>query len=760
MQIGLRQFETEVIEWFKRAATGGDYTRSALARELCERSEWRNPKGQLCEAQARKVLPKLASEVSIKLPKAGARVSPSAWLPYQAPQVQCTLAQLGEVSVVPVAPKQTKQWHSMMQTYHPRGAPQVPGAALKYWVVSAHYGRLGGLSFHAASWHEAARDRYIGWSHRARVANLGKVLNNARLLVLPTVQVHGLASTALRLAGARLGEDWRAAYGVVPVLAYTYIDGAYRGSCYQAAKWRRFGATSGKRSVDAKPKQVYGMALCDDWQAVLQTEPQQRFRPYCDVYLKDDVHWTDIEYGLSTHPDGRLRKRLVSMGRDWQTGPQDPVPQVFASGAKQKAAYRFISNDKVSMDDILESHRQATVARGALHAVVLAVQDTTAVNYDTLKNSTENLVKIGGTAKGVLTHASVAFSEGGRPLGVLDIDGQFRRRFAEQDEFTESQRWVEGLDTAAQYARACGANTRVISVSDREGDVWELFEHQRRCADAVGVLVRCNGSRQREVFDEHGKQVALRAHVEATPVVATRTLSLAAQGGKRARQARTATLSLRIAKVVVKAPGKRTDTVALMAVSSIEESPPDGVVGLNWLLLCSDGEADAEHAVRICRWYEARWGIEEYFRVLKAGCKIEKRQFDSDEKLLKCMAFDAITAWRVFDLQRVANHEPHLPVSEVAEPEEIQVLYVLLHDIDPKRHEIRPPPGLCVLDYAVDKGRLAGFRPTRRQPIPGTKILWRANVKLMTSIQAFNAFKCFYKIRENDDQSAVSSVGS
>ncbi len=198
----------------------------------------------------------------------------------------------------------------------------------------------------------------------------------------------------------------------------------------------------------------------------------------------------------------------------------------------------------------------------------------------------------------------------------------------------------------------------------------------------------------------------------------------------------------------------------MVAVSSIEESPPAGVEPLNWLLLCSEGEADAENAIRICRWYEARWGIEEYFRTLKTGCKIEKRQFDSDEKMLKCMAFDAITAWRVFDLQRVAKHEPQLPADEVVEPEEVEVLYVLLHDINPKRHDIRPPPKLSIGQYVVDKGRIAGFRPTRRQPTPGTKILWRANVKLMTSIQAINAFKSLQQARNNDDQYSVSSASN
>ena len=72
---------------------------------------------------------------------------------------------------------------------------------VKYWLVSERFSQVGGLSFHAASWHGAARDNHIGWNQRARVANLEKVLNNSRFLILPQVRVHGLAAR-------RLATDW------------------------------------------------------------------------------------------------------------------------------------------------------------------------------------------------------------------------------------------------------------------------------------------------------------------------------------------------------------------------------------------------------------------------------------------------------------------------------------------------------------------------------------------------------------------------
>ena len=98
-------------------------------------------------------------------------------------QLRCSLAQLGEVSLELVAYSDSKRWRSMMHTHHPRGVPSVPGKVVKYWLVSERCGRVGGVSFHAASWHDAAHDRHIGWQPWAQVANFEKVLNNSRLLI-------------------------------------------------------------------------------------------------------------------------------------------------------------------------------------------------------------------------------------------------------------------------------------------------------------------------------------------------------------------------------------------------------------------------------------------------------------------------------------------------------------------------------------------------------------------------------------------------
>ncbi len=204
MRIGLRHYGTETVDWLKARLGAGDCTRTFLARELCEREDWRNAKGEPCLASARAALPKLSSALGLPLPEArpmggvtSGSMAPSPGYPDM--HLSCGLDDLGEISVVPVAEDDKALARSKMASHHPEGDAACPGGRIRYWIRSTAHGVLGGLTVGAASWHHKARDLHIGWSQAARAANIGRVVNNDRLLLLPGVRVHGLASVALSL---------------------------------------------------------------------------------------------------------------------------------------------------------------------------------------------------------------------------------------------------------------------------------------------------------------------------------------------------------------------------------------------------------------------------------------------------------------------------------------------------------------------------------------------------------------------------------
>ena len=685
MQIGLRQFSADTLEWLGQAVSAEGASRSGLAAELCEREGWRNAGGDPCVSSARKVLPRLAAKLGLSLPARQRQAPARGPLPaFPDVSLEAELKDLGEVSLEPVSDRvSARRFRAMMASHHPEGVPHHPGKRLSYFVVSQRFGCLGGIGFCAASWHQAARDAFIGWSGRARVAHLGLVLNNSRFLLLPSVRVSGLASHVLGQAASRVATDWASRHGEHPVLAYSYVGLRHKGTSYLAAGWTHAGETSGRPPSGEKAgggRAVWMKPLCAEWRGTLCAEPAAVTGSLGRLHLDPAADWAAREFGRGSHPDGRLRRRIEAMGRYWEARRGAPLPVIFPERAEREAAYRLLSSPTVAMDDILESHRETSAERCKAVGVALLIQDTTMLTYNTRRFSTGGLASIGGEGRmGIPVHATLAVSDGGRPLGVLDLEGNFRpaqttkasrkrrkdpspaaggtdmepsaqaagaARSPEAAAEKESIRWLRSFERACELGRACGG-TRVISLLDREGDIRGLFAAQAAAPEAAGLLVRACRSKQRRVF-VHGKGVDLFAHMDRVEPCARRTLE---------STARTATLEFRIARVdLMAAAGKQPGTLPLTAVLITEPDPPrESRQPLRWLLLSSEGDATAEWAVRICGWYETRWSIEEYFRALKTGTCIENRRLDDADGLRKSLAFDAITAWRMFELARAGG---------------------------------------------------------------------------------------------------------
>ena len=214
-----------------------------------------------------------------------------------------------------------------------------------------------------------------------RISDL--VLCNHRFPLLP--RIHGLASRVLQMATERIAGDWSAAYAARPVLAYTYVSPEHSGECYRAAGWSCCPQpTSGQPPGRAQPgvrRAVWMKPLSGNWKAALCADPERRIGPPEPVCLTAGADWAAREYARSSHPDGRIRARIVAMGRAWLRLAGAPIPVLFPRRAERRAAYRLLSSEGVGMQHIREPHQASTAERCQVEKVVLAVQDTTTPNY-------------------------------------------------------------------------------------------------------------------------------------------------------------------------------------------------------------------------------------------------------------------------------------------------------------------------------------------------------------------------------------------
>ncbi len=353
--------------------------------------------------------------------------------------------------------------------------------------------------------------------------------------------------------------------------------------------------------------------------------------------MKASKDWAECEFGRSDLADERLRDRLKRIGRRWCSSHSKTLLELFLGLAEQMALHRFLHNGRVSAEDILQPHWKALVECVGQHREVLLVQDTTTINRHTLKDVAKGLGRIGGKghqSHGLPMHACVAFAPDGRPLGVASLEIWARPPKNKPSkgpcESKESARWLAGFEMAGELGRLC-PNTRVLSVCDREADNFELFQLQARHSSEAGLLVRASKGRERTCLEPEGRQVHKRNLWQLVelkdPVVTGRPLHSDVRGGPNAREKRSTTTGIRIASAVMQPPRefKQAEPIEAGAVQVRDSNPPDKDPP-EWMLVCSDGPLTAENVQRIVRFHEARWGIEEFFRLLRGPPAIGSRQ--------------------------------------------------------------------------------------------------------------------------------------
>jgi len=716
-------------------------SRRELSRRVCTWLNWRSPSGKLKEMGGRKMLLELDRRGVVCLPACSngyAFQQPTATagsLPELA-EVSCSLGELGEVEVVPVSSRYSQAsqvWKALMEAFHPLGAGPLCGAQIRYLVKSAKHGWLGGLSFSAATWRLQARDAWIGWSEAARCANLQQVVGNSRFLILPTVRVSHLASHVLSQCLQRLPLDWQERYGHTVVLAETFVDGArYAGTSYRAANWRHLGRTAARSDpypngkVSSGAKEIYVYPLRPDARQILCREPVIPLGSRPAPEAPSD--WAEQEFGRVAFYDERLKARLHRLALDFFAQPGALVPQACnGQEAKVKGAYRFFANKQVNMQTLLRSHIEATVERIGEHPVVLAVQDTSSLNYTAHAASDMGPIHtVHSEATGLILHDTLAFDTSGVPLGLLNVQcwardkedrGKSARRKELPVEEKESIKWLRSYEAVAEAQALC-PNTTLVSVGDREADLYELFDLASQNPSGPRLLVRAERSRNR--WDEEQR---LWDKMAEEPVAGYQEIYVPHKGS---RPARNASLAVHYAKVTLRSPkGKDLPPVQIWAVYAVEHDPgPEVSSPLEWMLMTTVPVGSFEDACQRLRWYTLRWGIEVYHRTLKSGCRIEDRRLEEADRIEACLAIDMVVAWRVLLMTKQGRETPDIPCDVYLSQDEWQALYACVKREPPPE---TPPP----LREAVRMiAQLGGFLGRKCDGDPGTTTLWRGLQRL------------------------------
>jgi hypothetical protein len=734
-------------------------SKAELAELVCGRLGFHAPNGELQVATCAAALSQLHREGKIVLP--GEEVSsqrttaPREPVPVApASRVPESVDLLDRLSLKRVDDKDDRRiWSDLMKTEHPLGDGPLIGRQVKYLVIS-ECGILGAVGFGAAALHLAERDHWIGWDHDTRRAHLDQVVCLSRLLIRPQVDCRNLASCVLAMSIKQFQDDFHERYGYAPVLLESFSDPKHGDGCvYRAANWLYIGQTKGRGRQDrAKQslvgvKDIYVYPLHEHFREELGLAPTAGRAPLPVDEGLDHDHWVENEFGNAPLGDERLSKRLVQIadskahapGTNWSGVAQGNLAAV-------KAYYRFIDQPEksaVSVEAILAPHRERTIRRMDAQDRVLCLQDGTDLDFSTL-DTCEGLGVIGSNqtgakARGLHMHSTFAVTPDGLPLGVLRSQiaapisvpkdrGPARHVPIEQK---KTFCWIEGLRDLAMIAKQL-PKTKLISVMDREADIYEIFEEQSHNS-RVELVVRAQHNRcttkvlpegaaddlpERlfdlvRIEDSAGKLDIVLAHQSAR----TKKSKVKA---RRERLARTATVDVRYRRCLLQPPSYRKGGVPvwLTIIHVLEETPPAGIEPLEWFLLTSLEVSDFDAAIEVVGYYCKRWRIEDWHRVLKSGCNIEEIAHHTAERLSRAVAINLVIAWRIMLMTLLGRGCGDLPAEVMFSDNELRVMKAWC-----KNRGMTP---FKDLDGAVKTvARMGGYLGRKSDPPPGHQLLWR-----------------------------------
>ena len=475
-----------------------------------------------------------------------------------------------------------------------------------------------------------------------------------------------------------------------------------------------------------------------------------------------DAGWATEEFEDVCLGDKRLDARLITLCDRFSDSPESPINQACADWAETKAAYRFFQNENVEAAEILAAHRRKTAQRANAHDTVLALQDTSYFVY-TSHMQTEGLgemtMKKGNHvekiySKGLVMHACLAITTEGLPLGLLDQnifvrklrpEHQKRRKGGRyiQDvlpvEEKETYRWLQALKTTEEAL----PDTRVVTVCDREADLYDLFKLSHQLE--ADVLVRASANRTVNRRSRYAEKNVLKLwdYMLGQPEAGSYEIEIpkrAKTKHAKAREARSATVTVRFAQLRLNPPRNNPmhkkeslPDIDMHAVYVVEQNPPEDEETIEWMLLTTLSVQSFDEACEKVRWYCLRWRIEMYFKVLKSGFRVEDCRLNHAERLIRYLMVMSIVAWRLFMITLIARTDPDSPCSAFLTITEWQVLFRKTH-----KNQAAPAEPPRIGDVVVWIAKLGGFLARKNDGPPGTITLWRGWKRLTDLTEGWN----------------------
>jgi hypothetical protein len=455
-----------------------------------------------------------------------------------------------------------------------------------------------------------------------------------------------------------------------------------------------------------------------------------------DPVVLDTQTWATTQFATADLGDKRRTKRLVILATQVAAHPSGSFPQQTESWNDLRAAYNLFDREEVTFEAIASPHWELT--KNTVKGRLLIVGDTTEIDYG-LCPQIEGLAPIGsGYNQGFHLHSGLMVSaEGDRVHGLAGqliyhrkpiAKGETRTQRLRRDD-RESQIWCKLVDQIGSPPPGISW----VHVVDRGADDFEFFYH---CQQTRTEWVARAKNLNRVIIAPRGEELSLKSYLQTLPVAGSFTIDLRARPKQPARVAK-----LVVAFGALTMPTPKLKSLFLKQVKPApipmgvvwvrEVDAPEGVEPIEWVLYTSLPVENLEAALVVVSYYEKRWQIEEWHKVMKTGLRVEHRLLETSERLEAMMGLMSVAAVRLYQLKGEARTAPERPAVEVLPLKYVNALKAV--------RKLGVSTALTVGRFFRELAKLGGFLGRRRDGEPGWMTIWRGWDKLQTMIRGADA---------------------
>ena len=422
-------------------------------------------------------------------------------------------------------------------------------------------------------------------------------------------------------------------------------------------------------------------------------------------------NWVEKQWPSYLFFDPRVHKRVITTASAMLENPKASIPERFSLKKDVKGCYRILNNKTIGHQMLQSQHYENVIEEASsTPGRVLFIQDGSELIYNNLKRT-----DLGPTAdssgNGIMFHSCLAVKLQDNQPQVIGLAGQkawireekTESRSKRQKE-KESQVWQEMIDKIGPIPDKCKWTT----VGDRGADIFSFLESLPNGWDCV---IRSKHDRKILV---NGQTQKLKEFLRELPCMGSTSHF------QRARKSfsREITLSLSWEEVSVLPPSaqKEKDPIKGSYVRIWSREDAD----IEWILFTRSSISSFEEALEIVKIYRHRWLIEEYHKCLKTGCRIEKVQLKTEDRLLTLFGMLGVVATQLLQLKTISRIDP----DDLAEKHVDKVSILVLQNI----YSLKSP--LTVKEFWIRVAMLVGFMGRKSDGEPGWQKLWKGWTKL------------------------------